>query len=102
MRVPHPIRLNEPLRQLSMVLYAYNSPEAMNSLFRHINNISRGSEYTLITLYTQENDPIFHALKNFLGVSVHSEMYLFAKETKVYDKLREDPSTVLLDLTMIL
>jgi predicted N-acetyltransferase YhbS len=102
-RVPHPIRINEPLRQFSLVFYAHDDcPEAINSLFRHINNITLGSEYTLIMLYTQENDPIFSTLKNFKGVSVNSEMYLFAKDTSVFEKLIEDPSTVLLDLTMIL
>jgi predicted N-acetyltransferase YhbS len=103
MRVPYPIRKNEPLRQLSLVMYAHDEcPQAMNSLFRHINNMSRGSEYTLITLYTQENDPIFHTLKNFPGVSIQSEMYLFAKDSSVFEKLREDSSTVLFDLSMIL
>ena len=102
-RLPHPIRINEPLRQLSLVFYAHDDcPEAMNSLFRHINTSCLESEYTLIMLYTQENDPIFSPLKKFIGVSVHSEMYLFAKDTAVFEKLREDSSTVLFDLSMIL
>jgi hypothetical protein len=103
MRVPHPIRKNEPLRQLSLVMYAHDDcPQAMDSLFRHINNIMRGSEYTLITLYSQENDPIFNGMKNFMGVSVHSEMYLFAKDPKVFEQLEQNPAQVMLDLTMIL
>jgi predicted N-acetyltransferase YhbS len=103
MRVPHPIRKNEPLRQLSLVMSAHdNCPQALTSLFRHINNMSRGSEYTLITLYSQENDPIFNTLKDFKGVSIHSEMYLFAKDPKVFEQLEQSPAPVMFDLTMIL
>jgi hypothetical protein len=100
-RVPHPIRLNEPLRQLSLVLYAHDDcPEALDTLFRHANNISLGSEYTLIMLYAQENDPIFRFMKKYTGVSIRSEMYLFAKETAVYEELKENSSGVLFDLSM--
>jgi hypothetical protein len=103
MRVPHPIRKNEPLRQLSLVLYAHDDcHEAMTSLFRYINNIMRGSEYTLITLYSQENDLIFSTLKDFKGVSIHSEMYLFAKDPTVFEQLEQNPAPVMFDLTMIL
>ena len=101
MRVPHPIRLNEPLRQLSLVLYAHDDcPEALDTLFRHANNISLGSEYTLIMLYAQETDPIFKFMKKYIGISVRSEMYLFAKETAVFEKLKENSSGVLFDLSM--
>lgn len=103
MKLPQPIRINEPLRQLSIVYYAHDDcPKAMQSLFKHINNITRGSEYTLITLYSQENDPISGLLKNFRSVSVNTEMYLFAKDTPVFEKLNENPSTVLFDLSMIM
>jgi hypothetical protein len=103
MRVPHPIRKNEPLRQLSLVMYAHDDcPEAMTSLFRHINNLTRGSAYTLITLYAQEKDPIFSTLKDFAGVSIHSEMYLFAKDPMVFEILEQNPAPVMIDLTMIL
>jgi hypothetical protein len=102
MKVPHPIRLNEPLRQLSLVLYAHDDcPEAMKTLFRHVNNMNLGSEYTLITFYAQENDPLFGVLKNFKGASVNSEMYLFSKDPSVYDKLRENPSPVQFDISMV-
>lgn len=103
MRVPHPVRLNEPLRQLSLVLYAHDDcPRALDTLFRHVSNIHLGSDYTFITLYAQERDPIFHNMRKFPGVTVISEMYLFAKDTSVFEKLKEYPSAVLPDLTMIL
>ncbi|MFU8859545.1 MAG: hypothetical protein ACNA8K_03890 [Cyclonatronaceae bacterium] len=101
--MPHPIQLNEPLRQLSMVMYAHdNCPEALNTLFRFTNNTYRGSGYTLITLYAQERDPVFRLLKGFPGVSVKSEMYLFASDAALYEKIREDPRGDLLDLTLTL
>lgn len=103
MKTPHPIRLNEPLRQLSLVFYAHDGcPEALEDLFRHVNNMHRGGKYTLIMLYAQQNDPVFSIVKNFTGVSVKSEMYIFAKDTSVYRRLSEDKRPVLFDMAMIL
>jgi hypothetical protein len=103
MRTPHPVKIDEPLRQLSLVLYAHDDClPALNTLFRTVNNLSRGSEYTLITLYSQEKDPVFNALKNFLSVSVHSELYLFAKDPKILELLEQNPAPVLFDLSMIM
>ncbi len=90
-KLPQPVRLNEPLKQLSLVLYAHdNCPEALQSLFRHINNIQRGSDYTLITLYACENDPVFDLMKSFTGVSVQSEMYLYSLDTSIYEEIKKD------------
>lgn len=90
-KVPQPVRLNEPLKQLSLVLYAHdNCPEALQSLFRHVNNTQRGSDYTLITLYACESDPVFDLMKSFTGVSVQTEMYLYAKDTSIYEEIRKD------------
>lgn len=101
MTVPHPIRLNEPLRQLSLVLYAHdNCPEALDTLFRHVNNINLGTEYTLITIYAQEKDPVFVPMKKFMGVNVISEMYIFARDESIFEKLDADSRIVLMDLVM--
>ncbi len=101
MKVPHPIRLNEPLRQLSLLLYAHdNCPAALDTLFRHVNNASLGSEYTLVMLYAQESDPLFRFMNKYIGISVRSEMYLFAKDTSVYDQLKNDHSAVMFDFSM--
>ncbi len=101
MKVPHPIRLNEPLRQLSLLLYAHDScPEALDTIFRHVNNANLGSEYTLIMLYAQETDPLFRFMKKYIGISVRSEMYLFAKDTSVYEGLKNDASGVMFDFSM--
>ncbi len=101
MKVPHPIMLNEPLRQRSLLLYAHDgSPEALDSLFRHANNISMGSEYTLIMLYAQENDPVFNGMRKFTGVSVRSEMYLFARDKSSIDMLKDNSPRILFDMIM--
>ena len=101
MPMPQPIRLNEPLRQLSLVLHAHdNCPEALDTLFRHVNNIHLGTEYTLITIYAQEKDPLFVPMKKFIGVNVISEMYIFAKDESIFDKLDADSRIVLMDLVM--
>jgi hypothetical protein len=103
MRVPRPIRLNEPLRQLTLVMHAHdNCPEALDTLFRHINNINIGSDYTLIMLYAQESDPIFRFMKKYIGVTVKSEMYIFARDNSLFEKLDSDTSSVQFDLTMTL
>lgn len=103
MKTPHPIRLNEPLRQLSLVMYAHDDcPEALDTLFRHVNNINRGGKYTLIMFYAQKIDPMFRYMKKFTGVSVESEMYMFAKDTGIYQKLKDDARPVMFDLTMVL
>jgi len=102
-RVPQPIRLNEPLRQLSLVLYAHDEcPEALDTLFRHANNIHLGTEYTLIKLYAQERDPLFQRMKRFTAVSIHSEMHLFAKDPSVLDRLSGANTPVLPDLALLL
>jgi len=103
MKVPHPVRLNDSLRQLSLVLYAHDDcPEALDTLFRHANNISMGSEYTLIMLYAPENDPLFRSMKKFTGISVRSEMFIFAREAALIEKLKDNPASVLMDVTMII
>jgi hypothetical protein len=102
MKVPNPVRINEPLRQLSLVMYAHDDcPEALDTLLRHVNNTQRGSEYTLITIYAQVKDPIFRFLQKYKRISVQSEMYLFAKDPSVFQGLGDDPSPVLFDMIMI-
>ncbi|PWN06275.1 GNAT family N-acetyltransferase [Rhodohalobacter mucosus] len=103
MNLPSPIRLNQPLKQLSMVLYAHkDSPDALKTLFHHVNNTYRGSEYTLITLYAQKKDPVFDLLKSCRGVSVQSEMYLYAQNPAIYKELQDDgrPDWLNLELTV--
>jgi hypothetical protein len=94
--------LGEPIRKLSLVFNAYDCREAMYSLVRHINNMNQGSEFSMIMYYAQEIDPVFQMLKNFPGVTVHSEMYAFAKDISVLDRLKENPSPVLSDISMML
>jgi N-acetylglutamate synthase-like GNAT family acetyltransferase len=102
-KTPQPIRLNEPLRQLSLVLYAHDGcPEALDTLFRYVNNINRGGKYTLIMFYAQKSDPMFRYMKKYTGVSVESEMYMFAKDTGIYKNLRDDSRPVMFDLAMVI
>ncbi|HMM12417.1 MAG TPA: hypothetical protein PKE03_10025 [Bacteroidales bacterium] len=101
--LPHPIRLNEPLKQHSLVFYAHdNCPEALETLFRHVNNIRRGTDTTLISLYAQEKDPVFQLVKRFFGVSIKSHMYIFARDESIYEKLAKNPQAVMQDVVMTL
>ena len=103
MRVPHPIEINKPIMQLSLLMYAHdNCPEALDALFRHANNINLGSDYSFITMYLQENDPMVKYLKKFRGITVKSEMHIFARDTAIFETLKNRPELVLFDLTMII
>ena len=101
-KVPNPIRINKPLKQLSLVQFAHDScPEALGTLFRKVNNNLLGSEYTLITLYSQTKDPVFELLKKFKYVSAKSEMYLFAKDTSAFEGLGKSSLPVMFDLLKV-
>jgi hypothetical protein len=77
-RMPEPIRTNQPLKQLSLVLYAHDQcTEALSTLFRHINNLNIGGDYSLIQLQIHEDDPANDCLKGLTGVSVYSEIHFF-------------------------
>lgn len=102
-RMPQPVRMNEPLRQLSLVLFAHdNCPEALDTLFRHVNNINLGGAYSMLTVYAQQNDPMFRYLDKFTGVSIRSELHLFAKDIAVFDELKDAAQPALLDLVLTL
>lgn len=76
--MPEPIQINEPLKQLTLVLYAHdNSTGALGSLFRHLNNLHIGGEYSLIQVQVHEEDPANESLRGLTGVSVYSEIHFF-------------------------
>ena len=103
MKTPHPVKLNEPLRQLSLVFYAHDQcPEALEQLFRQVNNQYLGSKYTMITLYAQEKDPVFDLVKKFIGISVKSEMHIFAKDMSLFEKFKGNDAPVMFDIVKIL
>ncbi len=102
-RVPHPIEVHKAFRQLSLVLNVHdNCPEALDTLFRHVNNINMGSDYSVITFYANEKDPVFNFLKKYKGIKVKSEMYLFARNESILTKLEANSNLVLLDISMII
>jgi len=101
-KVPQPIRLHEPLSQLSLVLNAHlDCPGAMEMLFRHVNNINRGSKYSLMTLYAQDRDPITKVVRKFRGMSVKSEMHAFARDPNLLAQLAEADSPVMFNLALM-
>lgn len=101
-KVPQPIELHRPLSQLSLVLSAHlDCPEAMEVLFRHVNNMNRGSKYTLITHYGQENDPITKVIQKFRGISIKSEMHLFCRDPELREQLAQVHSPVMFNLALL-
>lgn len=102
-KMPRPIELNEPLRQKAIVLYAHDGDQqALTNLIRHINNVQFGSECTLLSLYTRDNDPIIPHLSGLTGVSVMSEMYLYATDQSVYSTIGGASKSDLLDLALVI
>lgn len=102
-RVPKRIELNKPLRQLSLVLFAHdNCPEALITLFRHLNNINLGGEYSMMSLVLQKEDTLFKYLKGFAGISVHTEIHLFAKDRKLLERIQKNPALVISDLATLI
>lgn len=101
--MPKPIELDAPLRQRSLVLFAHDGdPDALASLIRYANNKLLGADCTLLSFYTRSNDPIIPHLSGLTGVSVMSEMYLYATDPSVYEKLGETSSTDWLDLALVI
>ncbi len=77
-RMPEPIRINEPLKQLTLVLYAHDqSTEALAALLRHVNNLHLGGDYSLIQFQIHEDDPANESLDGLTGISVYSEIHFF-------------------------
>jgi hypothetical protein len=100
-KVPAPIRVNQPLKQKSLILYAHdNNPVALTALFKEVNNRHRGTDYTLLTLYAQERDPVFECIKDLQGIDIKSEMYLFCQDTSKYEPLAASNLPDLLDISL--
>ncbi len=100
--MPRPIELNAPLKQRALVMYAHDGDQnALSALFCHTNNEQLGSDCTLLSLYTRDNDPIISHLSGLTGISVYSEMYLYANDTSIYDSLNEPGARDWLDLALI-
>lgn len=100
--MPQPIELDAPLKQRSLVLYAHDGDhEALAALFRHANNMLRGADCTLLSLYTRDNDPIIPYLSGLTGISVSSEMYLYANDASLYATMGTQGETDWLDLGLI-
>jgi hypothetical protein len=100
--MPKPIDLNAPLRQSALVMYAHDGDrKALATLFRHANNEMSGGDCTLLSLYTRDNDPIIPYLSGMTGVSVMSEMYLYASDASLYASMGTNEATDWLDMGLI-
>jgi hypothetical protein len=77
-RMPEPVQINRPLKQVSMVLYAHDqSTAALGTLFREANNRHVGGKYSLIQIQIHEDDPANVSLKGLTGISIFSEIHIF-------------------------
>jgi hypothetical protein len=100
--MPKPIELNAPLRQRALMMYANDGDhKALVALIRHVNNLQLGSDSTLISLYTRDNDPITSHLNGLTGITVQSEMYLYANDNSIYNSLNEPGAIDWLDMALM-
>lgn len=100
-KLPKAVKKNEALRQLSLVMYAHGeNPLALKTLIRHINNQFRGGDYTMISLYAQENDAIFELVKDMTAINVMSELYVFSTDGTDFTTLAADIRPVHFDMIL--
>jgi len=101
--MPKPIETNKPLKQRSLVMFAHDDdPDALVTLIKNANNQLRGSDCTLLSLYTRDNDPIISQVSGLTGISIFSEMYLYANDSTLYETLQNQDVTDWLDIALVI
>ncbi|MFH0760220.1 MAG: hypothetical protein V2A67_01800 [Bacteroidota bacterium] len=96
--MPEPIRTNQPLKQLSLVLFAHDhSTEALGALLRYANNLHLGGKYSLLQIQIHEDDPAIASLKGLTGISIFSEIHLFTETHELAREIESTPGLVHLE-----
>jgi hypothetical protein len=102
-KMPEPIRVNEPLKQLTLVMFAHDqSPEAMKALFRHVNNLHVGGDYSLIQVQLNAADPLNESLRGLAGVSVYTEIHVFTDTLQLARDIQNASGLVHLELPTLI
>jgi hypothetical protein len=97
-KMPEPIRTNQPLKQLSLVLFAHDhSIEALGALLRYANNLHRGGNYSLMQIQIHQDDPAMACLKGLTGISIYSEIHLFTETHELAREIESTPGLVHLE-----
>ena len=97
MKMPAAIRVGEALRQISLVMLAHdNNISALKSLVRHVYNIHRGTEYTVIHTRFHEEDPMRQVLDGMFGLKVEIEVHMLTGDPELGKRIKETPGPVLL------
>jgi len=97
-KVPEPVRSNQPLKQLSLVLYAHDrSVEALGALFRHANNLHFGGAYSLLQVQIHQDDPANAGLKGLTGISLYTEIHLFTDTIQLAREIQNTPGLMHLE-----
>lgn len=100
-RMPSPIRLNQPLAQKTIILYAHDDcPDALADLVKTTNNDLRGKEYTMLQLFVHEDDPILPHLKGLTKVTIPVDIHVFTDTANLAESLKNDPGQVHLEFPM--
>jgi hypothetical protein len=99
--MPEPIRTNQPLRQLSLVMYAHDeSIEALGALLRYANNLHVGGKYSLLQIQLHQDDPANTSLKGLTGVSIFTEIHLFTETNQLAREIENSPGLVHLEFQL--
>jgi len=101
MKMPAAIRPGEALRQISLVMIAHDQNiGALKSLVRHVYNIYRGTEYTVIHTRFHEEDPMGQVLDGLFGLKVEIEVHMLTADPDLGKRIKETPGPVLFEWPM--
>ncbi len=103
MKMPATMRPGDALRQRTVVMMAHDQNiAALKNLFRHVYNIHRGTEYSVLQTHLHEKDPMREVLKGMFGLKVKIEIHMLTADPALGKKIEESPGPVLFEWPMFI
>ena len=100
-KMPAPVITGKALRQKTLVLMGHdNNLYAFKSLVRYINNIHRGSEYTVLQTHFHKEDDMATALDGLLGLNVEIEIHMLTADPELSESIQKSPGPVMFEWPM--
>ncbi len=103
MKMPATMRPGDALRQRTLVMMAHDQNiEALKNLVRHVYNIHRGTEYSVLQTHFHEEDPMRQVLKGMFGLKVEIEIHMLTGDPALGKKIEETSGPVLFEWPMFI
>ncbi len=94
-KMPAPIRINEPLRQKTLVMCAHDQClDGLKALLRHMNNIHLGKGYTVLQTHFHAEDDMLLAQKGLPRLKVEIEAYMATTDPELAGEIASIPGPV--------